>query len=216
MFARSTTEWLNPNGAFKYLYKMNKIRVPYITDLMDIKGKRILDVGAGGGILSLELLKLGAHVTSIDLETSNLDVMKEIRDKTKSNNWEIRNENLFDLRDQYDLVVASEVIEHVQNKHPFLTKCCELTSKEGKVVISTMNKTILSHFITITMAEDILEKIDKGTHDSRLYLCPEDINVKGFHLDNIRPFILNPLTDELQYISWPMIHWIGILSRIQQ
>ncbi len=213
MFAKPTAEWLNPNGAFKYLYKLNDIRLPYITSTLDVKGKKILDVGAGGGILSLPLLQMGAHVTSIDIESTNIDVMREIKNTRNLENWSISKKNLFDLKDDYDLVIASEVIEHVKNQHDFLQKCCELTGKTGNVIVSTMNKTLISHFITIVMAEQILDKIEKGTHDSNYYVCPEDVNLKGYQLNNVKSFLLNPLTDSFTFNTWPMVHWIGTLSR---
>eukprot|EP00834_Sanchytrium_tribonematis_P005085 NODE_286_length_10728_cov_0.553298.p7 type:complete len:231 gc:universal NODE_286_length_10728_cov_0.553298:4117-3425(-) len=212
MFARSTQEWLNPNGPFKYLHKLNKLRIPYIVNHLPIKGKKVLDCGAGGGILSIPLLKMGAQVTSIDLETSNLDVMKEIRLQQKINNWNIQKGNLFDLKEKFDLVIASEVVEHVVDQKSFVRQLCDLSN--DKVYISTINKTILSHFVTITMAEDVLGKIDKGTHNSELFVCPEDINVKGFKLNNVKSFVLNPLLDEFTFNSWPMIHWMGMLEKI--
>eukprot|EP00835_Amoeboradix_gromovi_P002266 NODE_124_length_18806_cov_0.323996.p10 type:complete len:216 gc:universal NODE_124_length_18806_cov_0.323996:4825-5472(+) len=212
MFARSTADWMNSNGPFKYLHKLNDIRIPYISNIMKISGKKVLDVGAGGGILSTELLKMGANVTSIDLEPSNLSVMREVKDLMKLNNWEIKNENIFDINDKYDIVIASEVIEHVDEQHAFLSRCCELTKKNGAFVLSTINKTLLSHFITITLAENLLGKIDKGTHDSRLYVCPEDVNVKGYSLSNVKPFILNPLSDNFVHIEFPTIHWIGCMT----
>lgn len=189
-FNKSATEWWDEQGEFKLLHKINPTRIEYIKDKikhhfaididdeMLLKNISILDVGCGGGIVSVPLAECGAEVTGIDANKSNV---KAATEHCKTNNINARfvnitAEELATNKEQFDVVLALEVIEHVQNPREFVQNLCRLTKPDGMIVVSTINRTVKSYIFAIVMAEYILGWVPKRTHDHNKFIKPSELN----------------------------------------
>lgn len=188
-FAKMAGDWWNPEGVCKPLHSMNMVRVPFVRDRLvpgnnrsaqPLKGMNILDVGCGGGILSEPLARLGASVTGVDACKENIEIAKFHSNKdnqTKNINFICSTiEEFAENSDtKFDAVVASEIIEHVDNPQLFITSMSSLLKDGGDLFITTLNRTTRSWLFAIVGAEYVACMLPKGTHDWEKFLKPEEI-----------------------------------------
>ncbi len=146
-------------------------------NLIGIVGKKILDVGCGGGILSVPLARLGGNITGIDTSNEAIQVARNYSDMLDLNiNFQHGTiEKILKQKSLFDIVVALEVIEHVNNPGMFLQYCWQLLEKNGLLFISSINRTIKSFLYSIVGAEYILKIIPKGMHNWSKFLSPLEI-----------------------------------------
>lgn len=184
-FEAMAYDWWNPIGSFKPLHQLTPLRIEYITSTIknslqkdSIKDLRILDIGCGGGLVAEPLARIGGVVTGIDASLVNINIAKE---HASINNLQINYkqslaEDLLNNNEHYDVIIALEVLEHVENVEFFITTCSKLLEKNGIIIFSTINKTIQSFLKSIVAAEYILKWIPKGTHDWQKFIRPSLIN----------------------------------------
>uniref|UniRef100_A0A6M2CUZ9 Ubiquinone biosynthesis O-methyltransferase, mitochondrial n=1 Tax=Rhipicephalus microplus TaxID=6941 RepID=A0A6M2CUZ9_RHIMP len=221
-------QWWDPEGEFSALARMNALRIPLIRDGLlqtrnsaatsfpasktkPLLGLKILDVGCGGGLLSEPLARLGATVTGIDPTPGSIDVAKahadrdpEIRDSISYEATEI--DALLQRGIKYDAVVASEVVEHVQNYSSFIRSCVELTEDGGSLFFTTINRTVPSYLIAKIAAEYIFRIVPPGLHDWKMFVPPEQMEeALESYLPNQTDFCLT-FTFENIFVSWS-VHW---------
>lgn len=213
-FQRLANKWWDEQGDFAALHSMNDLRVPFIRDTVlsmrnahqlgnPLFGMKILDVGCGGGLLSEPLGRLGASITGIDplednIRTAELhasfDPILAKRIKYKSCTLE----DIAELPSEtFDIVVASEVVEHVADVEAFIRCCGEVLKPEGFLFITTINKTQLSYILGIVVAENILGIVPAGTHDWEKFIAPEELErlleSNGFSVKTVKGMLYNPL-----------------------
>ncbi|KAJ3366691.1 Hexaprenyldihydroxybenzoate methyltransferase, mitochondrial [Allomyces javanicus] len=212
-FNALAAQWWDPHGEFGLLHRMNPVRVGYIREFTDafaggIAGKRVLDIGSGGGLLSESLARLGAVVVGADAaeENTKMATAHAERDPVLRNklhgSLQYRNvtaESLRDAGEEFDTVCALEIIEHVDHPEQFLQACIDMVpSSSGLVFISTMNRTALAKFLTVTLAEDVLGLVSRGTHDANKYITPKELRGMAYRCGaqvlDIDALWLNPLT----------------------
>ncbi|XP_064473714.1 ubiquinone biosynthesis O-methyltransferase, mitochondrial-like [Ornithodoros turicata] len=221
--------WWHPDGEFRALASMNALRVPMVRDgllqtmklpepegsasgntFRPLEGFRILDVGCGGGLLSEPLARLGARVTGIDPTPGSIDAARkhadldpDIRDCVQYEAVEI--EKLMGRPDKFDAVVASEVIEHVQNFSHFVKSCVDLTKDGGSLFFTTINRTALSLIFAKVAAEYILRIVPAGLHDWNMFLPPqqlqEALESNGCFVRLIHGTFYNPLTNSWSWVK---------------
>ncbi|XP_045498797.1 ubiquinone biosynthesis O-methyltransferase, mitochondrial-like isoform X2 [Colias croceus] len=211
-----TGDWWSETGIIQPLHTFNAIRVPYITDCLVIESdkrksskplanKLILDIGCGGGLLSEPLAKLGAKVTGVDACSSLIDLAKEHSDvdpevaKNKPTYYcESIEEHSQKYANYYDAVIASEIVDHVANVELFLKHCVETLKPGGKIIITTPNKTRLSQFCVVFMAENVLNIIPKGIHKYAKFKSPKDVSEilhkYNCQVNNVHGILYNPVT----------------------
>jgi len=201
-FSRLAKDWWNPNGKFKPLHLFNPIRIEFIKEKLishfkrnsnsekPLKNLRILDIGCGGGLLCEPLNRLGAVTTGIDASKNNIEVAK-IHSKEMNLNIEYIQcspENL-NFKNEFDVILNMEVIEHVNDVNIFVQNCSRLIKKNGIMFVATINKNLKSYIFAILGAEYILRWLPIGTHDWDKFLAPqnlEDIAGKNdFTIDEI-------------------------------
>ena len=181
-------DWWNPNGKFKPLHLFNPIRVEFIKNKLisyfglnsntskPLKKLKILDIGCGGGLLCEPLSKLGATLTGIDPSKNNIEVAKLHSKKMGLNIKYIccAPENL-NKKDEFDVILNLEVIEHVSNVNLFIKNCSNLVKKKGIMFVATLNKNLKSYIFGIVGAEYIFRWLPIGTHDWDKFLTPANL-----------------------------------------
>ena len=187
-FSKMASEWHNENGKFKPLHLFNPVRIEFIKNKLisyfdlnsnsqkPLKKLKILDIGCGGGLLCEPLNKLGATITGIDASKNNIEVAKL---HSKEMNLDIKYihcspENL-NLQNEYNVVLAMEVVEHLLDINIFMQNCSKLIKKNGIMFVATLNKNLKSYIFGIVGAEYILRWLPIGTHDWEKFLTPQDL-----------------------------------------
>ncbi len=178
-FSGLASEWWQKNGKFKTLHDIQPIRIKFIQEIFNKKNLekiKILDLGCGGGLISEELAKLGANVTGIDFVKENIHAA---RIHAKQNNLKINYKTLnFEkerINSKFDMIIIFEVLEHLSNWKYFLEKIQFNLNPNGKLIISTINRNLLSKLLTIDIAENYLKWIPINTHTYYKFIKPNEL-----------------------------------------
>ncbi|KOX72023.1 Hexaprenyldihydroxybenzoate methyltransferase, mitochondrial [Melipona quadrifasciata] len=229
LHSRLSNKWWNVNGELRALHALNPLRVQFVRDglanmgfkveypYLPLKGIKILDVGCGGGLLSEPLARIGADVTGIDASSELITVAKEhaaldFSLDEKLNYIETVIEDFApDNKEAFNAIVASEVIEHVNDKELFL-KCCTSTLKPGgSIFLTTLNKTLPSWFGGIIAAENVLKLVPKGTHDWNKFITVAEmqslLETYGCKTKLIHGMFYNPLRNEWFWMTSTVINY---------
>ena len=201
LFKSLSEEWWDENGMFKVLHKIRPIRVKYILDHINdknVKNLDILDLGCGGGLVSESLSRLGANVTGIDFVKNNIEIAKQHSNKKKLKiNYKHADIETLRIKNKYDVIIMYEILEHLDDWETFLLKISKNLKKKGILVISTINRNLLSKFAAIYIAENVLKWIPKGTHTYRKFIKPQEITncieSENFLLKNLSGLVFNPI-----------------------
>ncbi len=210
-FESISGEWWNPDGPLKSLHQFTPIRIEYFKRAIrrhylgswektkPLDGLCILDIGCGGGLLAEPMARLGGVVTAIDSSFSSIEVAKqhakfsELQINYKMNTVE----ELVNTGMKFDVIYASEVIEHVSHRALFLNSIRRLLLPKGVIIITTINRTLISLAFAKVAAEYIFNIIPKGTHDFNKFLKPKELQAEalkaGIIIDDITGF--KPLLD---------------------
>lgn len=203
-FSKHATTWWDEKGPHRPLHLMKPARLQYIevqvkTAGRGLKGLRVLDVGCGAGIMSEALAQKGADVTGLDASAELIEVARAHGAKIANLTYRCAAaEELVEAGEKFDLVMALEVIEHVNTPDDFVNTCAKLVGKNGLLIFSTPNRTPKSFVHAIVGAEYILRWIPVGTHDWRKFVRPSELSEMvrdaGFSVRDICGVAFNPLT----------------------
>ena len=215
LFNQLSDEWWNENGKFKILHQIKSHRMTYILEQInnkDIQNLKILDVGCGGGITSEPLARLGAKVTGIDFAPNNIKAAKIHSKKNKLKiNYIYKDIEKSKFDKKFDLILMFEVLEHLDDWKKTIKKIKKNLNKNGIIIISTINRNSLSKLFAISIAENILNWIPKGTHDYYKLIKPEELKKtltqENFHFKNIKGLIFDPLKGEWKLSNNYMINY---------
>ncbi len=177
-FSQLAHKWWDPQSEFKPLHEINPLRLNYIDRLAQLAGKRVLDVGCGGGILSESMAGLNANVTAIDLSDKALQVAKlHLLESGKQVSYrKIAVEDMAaECPDSFDIVTCMEMIEHVPDPDSVIASCAKLVKPGGWVFFSTLNRNPKSYLFAVIGAEYILNMLPRGTHDYAKFLKPSEL-----------------------------------------
>ena len=200
-FGELAHKWWDMNSEFKPLHEINPLRLDYIDGLVGLSGKRVLDVGCGGGILSESMHFKGADVTGIDLGEKALNVAKlhQLESGAKVTYQLVPVEQLAaEQPASFDVVTCMEMLEHVPDPSSVVAACARLVKPGGSVFFSTINRNPKAYLFAVIGAEYILNLLPKGTHDYAKFIKPSelsrwvrdaDLNVSG-----MRGMSYNPIT----------------------
>lgn len=202
-FGELAHRWWDPNSEFKPLHDINPLRLGWINRCVTLRGKRVLDVGCGGGLLSEGMAALGAEVTGIDLSEKPLGVAKLhlLESGQKVDYRKVSVEQLADeMPASFDVVTCLEMLEHVPNPSSTITACARLVKPGGQVFFSTLNRNPKSYLFAIIGAEYILKMLPKGTHDYAKFIKPSELS-RWAKMGNLEPQELigmtyNPITKD--------------------
>ncbi|MPW35657.1 bifunctional 2-polyprenyl-6-hydroxyphenol methylase/3-demethylubiquinol 3-O-methyltransferase UbiG [Vibrio sp. B1Z05] len=175
-FADMASRWWDKEGEFKPLHQINPLRLRYVQDCVGgLFGKKVLDVGCGGGILAESMALEGAKVTGLDMGREPLEVARLHALETGAKLDYIRTtveEHAANCPEQYDVVTCMEMIEHVPDPQSVISSCANLVKPGGYVLFSTLNRNLKSYLFAIVGAEKVLKLLPQGTHDYNKFLKP--------------------------------------------
>ncbi len=183
-FAELAHKWWDVNSEFKPLHEINPLRLNWINDLVDLKGKRVLDVGCGGGILSESMHFKGAKVTGIDLGEKALNVAKlhQLESGADVDYQCVSAEQLAALEPaSFDVVTCMEMLEHVPDPAAIVAACAKLVKPNGSVFFSTINRNPKAYLLAVVGAEYVLNLLAKGTHDYAKFIKPSELSSWARH-----------------------------------
>lgn len=177
-FGQLGARWWDPNGPMHSLHAINPLRTRFITEALDIRDRRLLDVGCGAGLLAESLAHLGARVTGIDASEDVLELAKAHADE-QGLDIEYRYMSAEQLADQqpgaFDVVVCMEVLEHIPAPGRVVSACSQLLRTGGYAFFSTLDRTPKSFFFGIVGAEYILRLLPVGSHTYRNLIRPDEL-----------------------------------------
>lgn len=177
-FSQLAHHWWDPNSEFKPLHDINPLRLGYIDRIADLKGKTVLDVGCGGGLLTEAMATQGAHVTGIDLADKPLKVaeLHLFESTLKIEYLKTPVEELARTRPaHYDVVTCMEMLEHVPDPAAVVRACAELVKPGGWLFFATINRNPKSYLFAVLGAEYLLNLLPRGTHEYAKFIKPSEL-----------------------------------------
>jgi 2-polyprenyl-6-hydroxyphenyl methylase/3-demethylubiquinone-9 3-methyltransferase len=200
-FSALAHRWWDPHSEFKPLHAINPLRLGWIKSFVSLEGKKVVDIGCGGGILAESISQSGADTTGIDLSEKALKVA-ELHALEVGANLTYRSISAEALADdqpgQYDVVTCMEMLEHVPDPASVVRACAKLCKPGGILFFSTLNRSPKSYLFAIIGAEYILKLLPKGTHEYAKFIKPSELlaftRAAGLEMIGIKGLGYNPLT----------------------
>jgi len=178
-FSELAHRWWDTESDFRPLHQINPLRLDWIDSLAPLNGKRVVDVGCGGGILADSMARRGADVLGIDLATKPLKVaqLHAIEAGTPRIAYrEVAAEALAEEQpERFDVVTCMEMLEHVPDPASVVAACARLARPGGSVIFSTINRNAKAFAFAIVGAEHIVKLLPKGTHEYAKFLRPSEL-----------------------------------------
>jgi len=201
-FSELAHRWWDTESEFRPLHQINPLRLAWIDDIVPLAGKRVLDIGCGGGILADAMARKGADVLGIDLAGKALKVaqLHALEAQTQGVSYrEVSAEALAaEQPESFDVVTCMEMLEHVPDPSSVVRACAALVKPGGHVFFSTINRNAKAFVFAIVGAEYILNLLPRGTHEFAKFIKPSELaayaRAAGLDLEHTRGMEYNPLT----------------------
>lgn len=223
--------WWDENGPFKPLHALNPIRIQFIKDrimrclkttdaTLPLSGLHIVDIGCGAGIATEPLARLGATVTGLDAsEKAITQARLHAIEQGLEIDYRLSSvETVANQGEKFDVVLALEVIEHVENPAAFIDYVCKITKPGGLLFMSTLNRTWTSYAKAILTAEYVLKWVPMGTHQWEKFVTPAELanwlRPHGFHFSDIKGIDFSVLKREWQLVHDLSTNYICCASRV--
>lgn len=214
-FAKDSSGWWDPEGAFRPLHWMTPVRMEFIRDqvishfgirnaqaLKPLSGLSAIDIGCGGGLACEPVARMGAKTTGVDADGNAIAVAKAHAAEQGIDITYIHGaaEDLVEQKKKFDVVLALEVIEHVSDPAAFMSLCSKLLKPGGLLIMSTLNRTWKSYALAIVVSEHIVHWTPKGTHDWQKFIKPSELarmaRAENLTVSEVSGMVYNPLTHD--------------------
>ena len=199
-FEELAYRWWDTDSEFKPLHDINPLRLNYIDDRAQIKGKKVIDIGCGGGILAESMARRGAQVIGIDMGATPLSVaqLHALDSQIEVDYQQISAEDMAAQHaGQFDVVTCMEMLEHVPDPASVIAACATLVKAGGEVFFSTINRNPKAFLLAVVGAEYVMNMLPKGTHEYGKFIKPSELEKAarsvGLRLRNISGLTYNPL-----------------------
>lgn len=204
-FESLASRWWDANGAMKALHDINPLRANYIDQHAKVAGKKLLDVGCGGGILSEAMAQRGAIVSAIDAGDEPINVARlHLLESALNIDYQCTTAEQYatEHAEQFDVITCMEMLEHVPDPRSVIQACADLCKPGGYLFFSTINRNAKSWLMMIVGAEYMLDMVPKGTHTYDKLIRPSELarslRSAGLQLVDIRGMEYKPLSKQYQ------------------
>ncbi len=221
-FGSLAERWWDPQGEFKTLHDVNPLRMRFIQDYGDIHGKRMVDVGCGGGILTEALAKNGADALGIDLSEDLIDIadLHGLESGINATYKKVSAEALAAAEpESFDHVTCMEMLEHVPDPGSIISACATLVKPGGMVFFSTLNRVPKAYLLAIVAAEHLLKMVPKGTHEYKTFIKPSELSQTarqaGLELQGMVGIEYNPFNKRFNLGKDIDVNYIAAFQRPQ-
>ncbi|RYX95284.1 MAG: bifunctional 2-polyprenyl-6-hydroxyphenol methylase/3-demethylubiquinol 3-O-methyltransferase UbiG [Comamonadaceae bacterium] len=201
-FSDLAHRWWDTESEFRPLHQINPLRLGWIESMAPLQGRRVVDIGCGGGILADSMARKGAEVLGIDLAGKALKVaqLHALEAQTSGVSYrEISAEALAaEQPGSFDVVTCMEMLEHVPDPSSIVKACATLVKPGGHVFFSTINRNAKAFLFAIVGAEYVLNMLPRGTHEYAKLIKPSELagfcRNSGLNLQQTSGMEYNPLT----------------------
>ena len=214
-FSELAHRWWDPESEFKPLHDINPLRLDWIDRCVGLAGRRVLDVGCGGGILAESMAVRGAQVTGIDLGEKALSVARlHLLESGQKAEYLLQSaeDHAAARPGQYDVVTCMEMLEHVPDPASVVQACATLLRPGGWAFFSTLNRNPKSFLLGIVAAEYLLQLLPKGTHEYARFIRPSELarwcREAGLELEASRGMEYNPLTRRFRLTDDTSVNYV--------
>ncbi len=201
-FEALATRWWDPESEFRTLHQINPLRLEFINERAPLEGKKVLDMGCGGGILSESMATRGARVTGIDMGEKPLSVAKlHLKESGLEVDYRQTTTEALAIEEpeSFDIITCMEMVEHVPDPASVINACSRLVRPGGELFFSTINRTPKAWLFAIVGAEYLLNILPKGTHTYEKFIRPSELEKwareSGLVSKEITGMHYNPFTD---------------------
>lgn len=198
-FAGLADQWWDAEGPQKPLHALNPVRLQYVASRVALSGKRVLDIGCGGGLLSEALAGTGAQVTAIDLGAELIAVASEhARQGGVAVDYRLVSAEDLAVQEpgRFDVITCMEMLEHVPDPSSILAACRALLKPGGQLFLSTINRTPAAFAVAIVGAEYIARLLPRGTHGYQEFITPAElgrwVREQGFDVEDVSGMTYEP------------------------
>ena len=232
-FRRMAEEWWDPRGKFRPLHRFNPVRLGFLKERLcrhfakdpkadrPLSGLRLLDIGAGGGLVAEPLTRLGAEVVGIDATARNVEVAR-IHAAESGLAIDYRHaaaEDLAEAGESFDAVLALEIVEHVASLDAFVAASARMVRPGGLMVVATLNRTMKAFALAIVGAEYVLGWLPRGTHDWKKFVRPSELEAamraSGLTLTETAGVTFNPILDRWSLGSDLDVNYLAVATKTQ-
>jgi len=219
-FSELAHRWWDPNSEFKPLHEINPLRLQWIDKLAPLAGRKVLDVGCGGGILAEAMAAAGAAVSGIDLSEKALRVARlHLHESGHDIDYQLVSAEDFATQHagEFDIVTCMEMLEHVPDPASVVAACARLVKPGGRVFFSTLNRNARSYLFAIVGAEYLLKLLPRGTHDYAKFIQPAELarmaREAGLDIRELTGMTYNPLSKIYKLESDTSVNYLMATQR---